>query len=141
MKKTPLFISGVLTTFVLVVMAGVITAFRSIPSASAVAATPQPTPVEATATATAVPTLISPQDAAQIAARILGRTDLYAVESATLNAADAYKVTFSSGDVVYISLTGEVLQVVSAPSNSLRASPPSASHSSYEGDEHPGGDD
>ena len=139
MKKTPLFISGVLTTFVLVVMAGVITAFRSIPNASAVAATPQPAPVEATATA--VPTLISPQDAAQIAARILGRTDLYAVESATLNAADAYKVTFSSGDVVYISLTGEVLQVVSAPSNSLRASPPSASHSSYEGDEHPGGDD
>ena len=139
MKKTPLFISGVLTTFVLVVMAGVITAFRSIPSASAVAATPQPTPVEATATA--VPTLISPQDAAQIAARILGRTDLFAVESTTLNAADAYKVTFSSGDVVYISLTGEVLQVVSAPSNSLRASPPSASHSSYEGDEHPGGDD
>jgi len=139
MKKTPLFISGVLTTFVLVVMAGVITAFRSIPSASAEAATPQPAPVEATATA--VPTLISPQDAAQIAARILGRTDLYAVESTTLNAADAYKVTFSSGDVVYISLTGEVLQVVSAPSNSLRASPPSASHSSYEGDEHPGGDD
>jgi len=136
MKKTPLFISGVLTSFVLVVLAGVVTAFRGAPIANVEAAAIQPTPLEATATATAAPTTVSPEEAAQIASQILGQTNIYSVESSTFNGADAYKVTFSSGDVVYVSPSGEVIQVVPAPSYNGRGSPPSGSNSQYEDDEH-----
>jgi hypothetical protein len=60
-------------------------------------------------------TTISPQDAAQIAAQFLGRSDLYSVESDFLNGTSAYKVTFSSGNVVYVSPQGQVISVVAAP--------------------------
>jgi hypothetical protein len=132
MKKTPLFISGVLTSFVLVVLAGVVTAFRSAPLPTVEAAAIQPTQAEAPATATAAPTTISPEEAAQIASQILGQTNIYSVESSTFNGTDAYKVTFSSGVVVYVSPTGEVIQVVPAPSYKASAGPSSGSNSQYE---------
>ena len=147
MKKTPLFISGVLTSFVLVVLAGVVTAFRSSPVPTVEAAVIQPTATEvpATATATAAPTIVSPEEAAQIASGILGQTDIYAVESSTFNGADAYKVTFSSGVVVYVSPTGEVVQVVPAPSYKASGGSSSGSNTQYEDheDSHEGseGDD
>lgn len=147
MKKTPLFISGVLTTFVLIVMAGVLTAFRTV-SAEA-QPTPTSEPTEVPATATAAPLLVSPEEAAQIAASIMNQSDVYSVETAALDGVDVYKVTLSSGDVVYVSPIGEVLQVVPAPRSGGRSgSGPAAgsgshyeSDSHYEGDEHEDHDD
>ena len=47
--------------------------------------------------------------AAGIASEFLGRTDAYTVELAQYNGVQAYKVTFLSGDVVYVSPDGQVL--------------------------------
>jgi uncharacterized membrane protein len=84
---------------------------------------------------------ISPQDAAQIAAQYMGRTDLYSVEGATYNGADVYKVTFSSGDIVFISPAGQVLSVLAAPSQNASNNSGSSSSSRHERDGHEGHDD
>jgi hypothetical protein len=68
---------------------------------------PSPTP-EAPAPAASG---VSPKKAAQIAANYLNRSDLYSVEIAAYNGASAFLVTFSSGDLVYMSLDGQVLSV------------------------------
>ena len=48
-------------------------------------------------------------DAAIEAAKVLGRNDVYIAEYAQLNGADVYLVTFLSGDLVYVSLDGQVV--------------------------------
>jgi len=63
---------------------------------------------------TAVPSGVSPKKASQIAASYLNQTDLYSVEIAAYNGASAYLVTFTSGDLVYVSLDGQVLFVKAA---------------------------
>ncbi len=133
MKKTPLFISGVLTTFVLIIMAGVLSAFRSVSAEAQPTATSEPTEVPATATV-AAPLVITPEEAAQIAAKLMNQTDVYSVESAAIDGLDAYKVTLSSGDIVYVSPTGEVLQVVPAPRSGGRAGPGPSSGPQHESD-------
>ena len=135
MKKSSLFISAVLTTFVLAVLAGVFTTYRTLNNNTQVSVS-QPAPVVAT-----VPTAITAQAAAQVAAQFLGRSDLYAVESASLNGASAYKVTFSSGDVVYVSPQGQVLSTIAAPSVSASSSFPSVLPPSSSGEHGDGGDD
>ena len=66
------------------------------------AAVPAPAPTATT---------VTPEEASQIAARYLNRTDLYSVESAQYNGASAYMVTFSSGDIVYVGADGQILSV------------------------------
>ena len=137
MKKSSLFISAVLTTFVLAVLAGVFTAYRNLNSSTQVSVPQtQSAPVVA-----AAPTAISAQDASKIAARFLGRSDLYAVENASLNGASAYKVTFSSGDVVYVSPQGQVLSTIAAPSFNASSNIPSVLPPSSSGEHGDGGDD
>ena len=46
---------------------------------------------------------------------MIGRTDLYAAENAKLNGVDAYMVTFSSGDLVYVGLDGNILSISKLP--------------------------
>jgi hypothetical protein len=65
--------------------------------------------------AAVVPTQIAPEAAASIASKVLGRTDLYSVEVTKFEGADAYLVTFSSGDIVYLSLDGQVLSISKLP--------------------------
>jgi hypothetical protein len=137
MKKSSLFISTVLTTFVLVVLAGAVSAYRAFASSSQVSAT-SPAPLAQLAAPT--PTVISPQDAAQIAAQYIHRSDLYAVESKSFKGMNAYMVTFSSGDVVYVNLQGQVLSVVSAPAANTTTNSPSFSPSTSSGGEHEDGD-
>lgn len=84
---------------------------------------------------------VSPQDAAQIAAQYMGRSDLYSVEGTTYNGADVYKVTFSSGDVVFVSSTGQVLAVLAAPSQNASNNSGSSSSTRHEHDERQGHDD
>ena len=72
-------------------------------------------------TATSLPVVstqvanVTPEEAAALASKILGRTDLYSVESAQFENADAYLVTFSSGDIVYVSLQGQILSISKLP--------------------------
>jgi hypothetical protein len=178
MRKSTMFISAVLTTFMLAVMFGVASAYQKIvqndgtPTASAVQQV-QPTDVvvsDPSITTGSVAT-ITPEEAAALASSVIGRTDLYSAENSTLNGVDAYLVTFSSGDLVYVSLDGKILSISKLPvkyvlgqaasqgggngsgggsdntSVSAPAAPSASSndgggeHSSEHSDEHDGGDD
>ena len=55
--------------------------------------------------------VVSPEQAAAFAAQVLGHTDVYSVESTTYEGAAAYLVTFSSGDLVYVSPIGQILAI------------------------------
>ena len=121
MRKSTMFISAVLTTFMLAIMFGVASAYQKIVQTggveTAVVQQVQPTDV---AVAAPVMTTVSAatvtlEEAAAIASSVLGRTDLYASENSTLNGVDAYLVTFSSGDLVYVSLDGKILSISKLP--------------------------
>jgi len=128
MRKSTLFISVVLTTFMLAVLFGVASAYQNIVgSTEAAAVQSQPTTAAAVAsepiTAVIPPTQVLPTEAANlapeavadIASKVLGRTDLYSVELTQFEGVDAYLVTFSSGDLVYLSLDGQVLSISKLP--------------------------
>jgi len=93
------------------------------------------------------PAQVSPQEAAQIAAKYLGRSDLYSVETTSSNGATVYKVTFSSGDIVLVGLDGQVISVQRAPkvssSNQSQSSSSSGEHENHDNheQEHEGHDD
>jgi hypothetical protein len=118
MRKSTLFISAALTAFVLAILAGVASAYQGIAAATEVAAQVTSAPTEIQGVDPAIdppaptqPASVKPEEAAALAAKIMNKQDLYSVESATLNGVDAYLVTFSSGDLVYIGLDGQVLLV------------------------------
>jgi hypothetical protein len=123
MSKKNLLISAALTTFVLVILANVSAVYAQIREA----VTLQPTVQPATVVAEAFPVQdqlaqVTHQEAANIAANSLGQNDLYSVENAVWNGTDAYKVVFSSGTIVYVSMDGQILGseapqpvVISAP--------------------------
>jgi hypothetical protein len=123
MSKKNLLISTALTTFVLVVLANVSAVYARIHDAVSIQATAQPT----TTVAEALPAQnqvaqVTHQEAANIAASFLGQNDLYSVENAIRNGMSVYKVVFSSGTIVYVSMDGQVLGsetpqpvVISAP--------------------------
>jgi uncharacterized membrane protein YgcG len=48
-------------------------------------------------------------DAVTLASQAINRKDVYSVESSTYKGVDAFKVVFTSGDVVYIGLDSTVL--------------------------------
>jgi hypothetical protein len=106
MKKSSLFISVALTTFVLTVVVGVLSVYRSYAGTSS-------TNTQAQVTATATGNITAEQ-AAQVAAQFLGRNDLYSVETSSLNGTDAYKVTFSSGTILYVNMAGQVVYMTTA---------------------------
>jgi len=113
MPKKNLMISAVLTMFILVIATGVVSAYKQV---NTIIASVQPadtagTPVQIAALSPTepVPVALLPQDAALVAANYLGQTDLYSVENTVWNGMEAYKVVFSSGDVVYVSTVGEIL--------------------------------
>ncbi len=142
-RKTIL-IATVLTAFVLSMLGGVAMALKQ----------PAVPPVAA---ATAAPTLLSAQEAAAVAASVLNQQNIYSVESTPFNGADAYKVVFSSGQVAFVGLDGQILSItqtqpvvvaqsnaapVSGPSDSGPALAPVASHSGgeHENREHENGE-
>jgi uncharacterized membrane protein YgcG len=130
MKKKSLFLSASLTAFLLVLIAGVVKVgadtynrltSNSVPPVSqAVQATQADVVLPATVapTETAAPTAttspyISPEEAVALAAARLGSTDLYSVETTKFGGMDVYKVTFSSGYLVYVSPEGHIMYVSS----------------------------
>jgi len=120
MKRSIALISAAATTFSLIVLASVVYGYRvgakmpSAPSAPSAAQEPQPA-AEVVAEAPVPIPRLSPEAAAAAAAQFLDRADPYSVELADYNGVQAYKVTFPSGEVVYISPRGEVLASVAAP--------------------------
>jgi hypothetical protein len=142
MKHKPLvLISMALTVFSLILIAGVIVVVRQVNAAAEPATAAQEQVQNSAAPDTAVAT-ISPQQAAELAAVYMGRSDLYTVESATLNSQPTFLVTFSTGDQVYVSLDGQVLGIV--PAQQINSSQNSASnfgfreHEEHESREHEG---
>jgi len=117
MRKSTIFISAVLTTFALAMLYGVVSAYRGILASTEVAAQPTPADVSNVVLDTPAPTqsAITPEQAAQVAAQVLGRTDLLSAESASINGLNAYKITFVSGYIVYVGLDGQILSVQQAP--------------------------
>jgi hypothetical protein len=114
--KIALFLSATLTAFVVATLSGVV---NKVTSVSASDATPVQAVVQQVATATLeqptdlpAPTAqqpLGPEQAAALAAEAINRQDVYSVETSTYNNVDAYKVVFSSGDVVYIGMDSLVL--------------------------------
>ncbi|MFT3895976.1 MAG: hypothetical protein QM730_30535 [Anaerolineales bacterium] len=106
MSKKTLLVSAALTTFVLVVLANVSAVYAQIRNAVAI----QPTAVTAETLPVQNQALqVTHQQAATIAANFLGQTDLYSVENAVWNGLNVYKVVFSSGTIVYVSMDGQIL--------------------------------
>ena len=116
MRKSTLFISAMLTVFLMATLFGVISAYQNIVTDNqTVAVTPAELSVQQPAS-TAVPTIvspmvISPEQATTIAVELLGDSSVYSVEVVDYEGIAAYLVTFSAGDLVYVSSTGEVLAV------------------------------
>ena len=118
MRKSTLFVSAALTTFMLAVMFGVASAYQKIVQSGVPteAAQQQAQPVNAmVGTSSTVAGSVSIEQAADLASSVIGRTDLYAAENAQLDGVDSYLVTFSSGDIVYVSLDGKVLSISKLP--------------------------
>lgn len=134
-KKTIL-ISAVLTAFVLSMLGGVAMALNGSTASSAVAA---PT----------VTASLTPQEAAAVASAVLNQQDVYSVENTSVSGVNAYKVTFSSGQVAFVGFDGQILSITqiqpvvvtqnnSAVQTSSRPAP--ASTFSQSGGEHESGE-
>ncbi len=131
MRKSTIFISAALTTIALVILFRVATAYNSSKLAAQAANTstslPAPTATDPP-TAAAAPTTaaLSPTQAAQLAAQVMGNPSLLSAESSSFNGVNAYLITFTNNDVVYVSLDGRILSVQRAPATPavVNAAPP-----------------
>ncbi len=147
MRKGTLFLSAILTTFMLAVMVGAVSAYQK----SVKSTVQAPKPAEASQVQAVSEQLSAPEapaftaeQAAALAAQVLGHTDLFSVESTILNGASVYLVTFSSGDLVYVSPDGQIVSiskivpaVVSVPaSQQNRRSREDSSSPAPSGDDH-----
>jgi len=112
MRKSTVFISSILTTFALVMLYGVVSAYRS---NMAVPASPTAVPTEETPVVTDTPSVVTPEQAAQLAVQVIGHDNLLSAESASFNGVNAYKITFTNNDIVYVGIDGQVLSVQVAP--------------------------
>ncbi len=167
MRRSVALVAAAVTTFTLVVLVSVVYAYRGLaagPSSVPLGNDPSVKTVEvgnvAPADAASVgsqPSLaqtpnLSIQAAASIAAQYIHRTDLFSAELSTYNGTPAFKIAFSSGEIVYVSTSGVVLGVVPPPTYSTMPSSGGGSgghfssgsggRSEHEGGaEHEGGDD
>jgi len=120
MRKSTIFISTILTTFALVMLYGVVSAYRNnststeAPALALDIATAEPTS-EPTSEPTVTATIVTPVEAAQLAAQVVGNSNLLSAESSVINNLAAYKITFTNNDVVYVGLDGQILGVQIAP--------------------------
>jgi hypothetical protein len=160
MKKNTLFLSAAITTFILVILVSLLLKIKSGGFVSPAAAL-DPTAISTQAptdtllptdTATLQPTadgFITPQEAVFIASNALGNASVYSVDTETRYGLDVYKVTFSSGHIVYVSPRGVILSINSpqpivlqpTPAQSSGGSPDSPPQSAHPVPASPPGDD
>lgn len=127
MRKSTLFVSTVLTMFMLVTMFGVVSAYQQNKSTSDVTVEPdvqQVATVEPTPTQSAMPAVVSPEQATTIAVDFMADTDVYSVEVVEYEGKPAFLVTFSSGQLVYVSPAGEILSISEVEPVVVMAPPP-----------------
>jgi hypothetical protein len=118
MRKSTIFISAVLTTFALVMMYNVAAAYRSNQNVTVTETPAQPTSTlapEPTREPSSTQVSLSAVEAAQLATQVVGNNNLLSAESSNINGVDAYKITFTNNDIVYVGLDGQVLSVQVAP--------------------------
>jgi hypothetical protein len=120
MRKSTLFLSAVLTTFVMAMLAGVASAYQGIVSSKQLGVLQPLTQTQdesqTKSVADAIPAEVqtvnlTPEEAAGLAAQVLGRDDLFSVEVTDLNGETVFMVTFTSGDLVYVSLDGQIRSI------------------------------
>ena len=123
MGKIVIVTSAAITAFIIALTAGAMYAYRTLSSASSVTQQPasqvsaslQVAAVDPTQSPpTALPN-VTPQDAASVAAKSINHTDVYSVQLADVKGTQAYMVTFTSGDVVYVGMQGQVLATLPPP--------------------------
>ena len=116
MRKNTMFISAAITAFVLAMLAGVVSAYNGISSLKLQAQPSQNVqPAALSVAVTPTSSVVNVSDAETIASQFLKRTDLYSIELADLSGVQTYKVTFSSGDIVYVGLDGQVVKTTPPP--------------------------
>jgi len=139
MRKSTLFISIALTTFMLAVLFGVVSAYQNVVNTSEkslvqqeIQQNVQPTQsVELinNSVATEPPDVqvvnITPEEAAAVASKVIGQTDVYTVEVSQFEGETVYLVTFSSGDLVYMTLDGRVVSISKLPVTYITQAQPS----------------
>lgn len=60
-------------------------------------------------------TNLTPEQVAEIASAYLGNSSIYSIEGVVVRGENLYKVTFSSGDILYLNMTGQVVGSEAAP--------------------------
>ncbi len=119
MRKSTIFISSVLTTFALVLLYNVVSAYRNVSAASStvvpVADVVDTATSEPTSVPTTTPSIVTPEEAAQFAAQVVGNTNLLSAETSNFNGVIAYLITFTNKDLVYVGLDGQILSVQLSP--------------------------
>ncbi len=143
MRKGVVLMSAFLTAFVLAMLAGVVAAYQGFaanlnsdpPSTQSAVVTNPSTQDPVSLPVATQTTMISPQDAAAIAAKFLNQKDPYSVEIVSFGGANTYKVTFRSGNILYVSLSGQIVSYVQAPT----ATPQVVVVQSYSSGHHSGG--
>lgn len=135
MRKSTIFISTILTTFALAILYGVVSAYQGMSSAPQAAPLPADTVApELAVEPTATPGMITPEQAAQLAAQVVGNTNLLSAESSSFNGVNAYLITFTNRDVVYVGLEGQILSVQIAPVITNVSAPVPAKHKNKDND-------
>lgn len=117
MRKSTLFVSAVLTVFLMATVFGVVSAYQQVvknnTAAAAQKASSQPVQVEfapvPTEAVITTPLVVTAEEATTIAVDFLGDPNVFSVEVVDYQAVPTYLVTFSSGDLVYVSSTGMVV--------------------------------
>lgn len=137
MRRNVALISAAVTAFTLVVLVSVVYAYSGLAAAPSPSGAVSGQSVRTVQVADSIgarsagdtgqPAMAAPaisaQTAASLAAAFLHRTDLFSAEMTAYNGAAAFKVTFASGEIVYVSLGGQILGVVPVPSYVQPASP------------------
>lgn len=117
MRKSTLFISALLTVFLMATIFGIASAYQQVVKANGaiadqasqkelsqpVSANFAPVPTDA------APQVITPEQATTVAVEFLGDSNVFSVEVVDYEGVATYLVTFSSGDLVYVSSTGVVI--------------------------------
>ena len=122
MRKSTLFVSAMLTVFLMATMFGVVSAYQQVVKNSDLTSTQAPAQVASkavnvdtvfppvpTVTEIAAPLVVTPEEATTVAVEFLGDPNVYSVEVVDYEGVPTYLITFSSGDLVYVSSTGSVV--------------------------------
>jgi predicted Fe-Mo cluster-binding NifX family protein len=114
MRKSSLFLSVVLTAFMLAVLAGVILSYQALAGGNTSTTSNN---TNTALQANSVASDIGSQQAGLVAANFIGHNDLSNVVAASLFGTNTYKATFNNGDIVYVTPQGTVLAYALASSS------------------------